>query len=131
MSSISYTYLDDLMMTKDDEVFFKQLGKRIAHLRKEIGLTQVQLAEMLEISQQHMASFEAGRRKVPSADIPVLAQLFGTTTDTLLGIVDKPAKRGPASTLQRQIEQISLMPKSKQKFISEMLEALIKQQQSA
>jgi len=35
------------------------------------------------------------------------------------------------STLQRQIEQIGLMPRSKQKFITEMLEALIKQQQAS
>jgi hypothetical protein len=40
-------------------------------------------------------------------------------------------ERGPASILQRQIEQIGLMPRAKQKVISEMLAALIKQQQSA
>jgi len=38
---------------------------------------------------------------------------------------------GPASILQRQIEQIGLMLRAKQKFITEMLDALIKQQQSA
>lgn len=118
-------------MTKDDEAFFKELGKRIATLRKEAGMTQVQLAEILKISQQHMASFEAGRRKVSSSDIPVLAQLFGVSTDKMLGIQEAPSKRGPASRLQRQIEQVALLPKSKQKFISEMLEAIIKQQQSA
>ncbi len=130
MDSISYTYLDHLM-TKDDEVFFKQLGQRIAAYRKELGLTQVQLAEILDISQQHMASFEAGRRKVSSSDIPVLAKLFGTSSDELLGIQDKPSKRGPASKLQRQVEQVALLPKGKQKFITDMLDALIKQQQSA
>ncbi|MFL0809358.1 MAG: helix-turn-helix domain-containing protein [Agarilytica sp.] len=118
-------------MTKDDEIFFKQLGQRIALQRKELGLTQVQLAEILEISQQHMASFEAGRRKVSSSDIPVLAKLFGVSTDELLGIQDKPSKRGPASKLQRQMDQVNMLPKNKQKFISDMLEALIKQQQSA
>ncbi len=130
MNSISYAYLDNLM-TNDDEVFFKQLGKRIASLRKDLGLTQVQMAEILNISQQHMAAFEAGRRKVPSVDIPTLAKLFGISTDELLGVTKTPIKRGPASTLQRQMEQVSAMPKSKQKFITEMLEALIKQQQSA
>ena len=130
MDSISYAYLDELM-SKNDEVFFKQLGKRIATLRKDIGMTQVQLAEILNISQQHMASFEAGRRKVSSADIPVLAKLFGVSTDELLGIEDKPAKRGPTSKLQRQIEQVNMLPKSKQKFITEMLDALIKQQQAS
>lgn len=91
----------------------------------------MQLAEILSISQQHMAAFEAGRRKVPSSDIPMLAKLFGVSTDELLGIKEMPAKRGPASVLQRQIEQIAHMPRSRQKFISEMLDALIKQQQAS
>lgn len=130
MGHISYSYVDE-QMTKDDEVFFKQLGKRIATLRKDIGMTQIQLAELLGISQQHMASFEAGRRKVSSSDIPVLAQLFGLSTDELLGMQIKPNKRGPTPKIQRQVEQIALLPKGKQKFISEMLEALIKQQQAS
>lgn len=44
----------------------------------------------------------------------------------LTGVVQQPVKRGPASTLQRQMEQIDQMPRGKQKFISEMLDALIK-----
>ena len=130
MSQISYSYLDE-QMTRDDELFFKKLGKSIAAFRKELGMTQTQLAEVLNISQQHMASFEAGRRKLSSSDVPVLAQLFGISTDELLGVADKPAKPGPTSKIQRQVEQINSLPKSKQKFISEMLEALIKQQQAS
>ena len=52
MDSIIYDYLDTIV-TKDDEVFFKQIGKNIAELRKEIGLTQMQLAEILDISQHN------------------------------------------------------------------------------
>lgn len=74
---------------------------------------------------------EVGRRKLPASAIPTLVHLFGLTSDELLGLQDKPTKRGPASMLQRQIEQVGLMPRTKQKFISEMLDALIKQQQSA
>jgi len=53
--------------------------------------------------------------------------------DELIGNDDKKDrnKRGPVSKLQRQIEQITLMPRTKQKFISEMLEAMIQQQRSA
>lgn len=42
-----------------------------------------------------------------------------------------PMKRGPKSKLEQQIEQVSQMPRSKQKFISEMLDALISQQQDS
>lgn len=117
-------------MTQDDKVFFKQLGKRIAELRKELGLTQVQLAESLQISQQLIAAYECGSRKVPTSMLPTLAKLFAVSLEQLIG-VEKPTKRGPASVLQRQVEQINLMPKSKQKFILEMLDALIKQQQAS
>ena len=118
-------------MTKDDEVFFKQLGSRVAYFRKEAGMTQTQLASILGVSQQHMASFEVGRRKLPASAIPTLAQLFATTADELVDIQKPPQKRGPASTLQRQIEQIALMPKAQQKMIVQMLDAMIKQQQLA
>ena len=53
------------LMTPDDKRFFKELGGRIAVLRKENRLTQQQLAEMLGISQQTMAHYEVGRLRVP------------------------------------------------------------------
>ena len=102
-----------------------------AELRKELGWTQTQLAEHLKISQQLIAAYEAGSRKVQASMLPTLAKLFAVPLEQLIGMQALPNKRGPASTLQMQMEQIHSMPKSKQKFITEMLDALIKQQQSA
>jgi transcriptional regulator with XRE-family HTH domain len=130
MPTITYSLLDD-QMTQDDKVFFKKLGKRVATLRKELGITQTQLAETLAISQQLIAAYEAGARKIPVSMLPRLAQLFSVSLEVLVGTEKMPIKRGPASILQRQIEQVGLMPRTKQKFITEMLEALIKQQQAA
>ena len=130
MPDITYSLLDE-QMTQDDKDFFKLLGKRTAKLRKEMGLTQVQLAEALGISQQLMAAYEAGARKTPASMIPKLAKIFAVPLEQLMGMEQLPAKRGPVSTLQQQIEQITLMPRAKQKFIIEMLDALIQQQRSA
>ena len=118
-------------MNQDDKAFFKTLGKQVTELRKEQGWTQAQLAEVLGISQQMIAAYEAGSRKIPAAMLPILAKLFAVSLEQLMGMETLPAKRGPASILQRQIEQIGLMPRAKQKFITEMLEALIKQQQAS
>jgi transcriptional regulator with XRE-family HTH domain len=114
-------------MTEDDKTFFQALGQQIANLRKEHNMTQGHLAEYLGISQQHMASFEKGIRKVPASMLPTLAQLFGVSVDKLIGLKDTAAKRGPMPKLQRQIEQVALLPKAKQKFVSEMLETVIQQ----
>ncbi len=130
MVSISYSFMD-ARMTQNDKVFFEQLGKRVAALRKETNITQVQLAQMLEVSQQMVAAYEAGTRKIPASTLPLLAKMFAVSLEELTGLEKLPAKRGPASILQRQIEQIGLMPRTKQKFIIEMLDALIQQQQSA
>lgn len=130
MSTITFSLLDE-QMTQNDKAFFKQLGKRVAGLRKELGMTQAQLAESLGISQQLIAAYETGSRKIPASMLPTLAKLFAVSLEQLAGMETLPAKRGPASMLQRQIEQIGLMPRAKQKFITEMLEALIKQQQAS
>ncbi len=107
---------------------FVKLGQRVATLRNEQDLTQLQLAELLGISQQHLASFEVGRRKIPANLLPRLAQLYGITVDALLGATDKKLqKRGPASKLQMQVEQISRLPKSKQRFVMEMLDTVLQQ----
>ncbi|WP_299945287.1 helix-turn-helix transcriptional regulator [uncultured Microbulbifer sp.] len=120
-------------MTPEDKQFYRALGQRISQYRKDQGLTQVQLAEILGIAQQTMAHYEGGNLRVAVSLLRPLATTLGASFEELIegsaSAVKK--KRGPASTLQRQIEQIGLMPRSKQRFISEMLEALIKQQQAS
>jgi hypothetical protein len=39
-----------------------------------------------------------------------------------------PAKRGPAPKLQQQIERIQKLPKSRQRFVMEMLDTVLAQQ---
>lgn len=128
MSSITKHYI--FTMTKKDIIFFKELGTRIRAYRKELGFTQLQLAKILGISQQHMGSFENGIRKIPASMLPTLTELFGISLETLYGQEekDKPAKRGPTPKLLQQVEQLASLPKSKQKFVMEMLDTVIRQQ---
>lgn len=127
MSILTFSFLDELM-TQDDKAFFQTLGKQVADLRKEMGMTQTQLAETLGISQQLIAAYEAGSRKIPASMLPTLAKLFAVPMDELVGIKEAPTKRGPAPRLQQQMEQIAQMPKAKQKLAMDMLEAIIQQQ---
>ena len=114
-------------MTEDDNAFFQALGQTIATLRKAQNMTQGQLAEYLGISQQHMASFEKGLRKVPASMLPSLATLFSISVDELIGLKNTAAKRGSMPKLQRQIEQVAQLPRTKQKFVSEMLDTVLQQ----
>jgi len=115
-------------MTQDEKDYFKVLGARVAQLRKEQALTQVQLAEALGISQQMVASYEVGRRRIPVSMLQALAQALSVDIDGLLGDSAKArGKRGPAPVLARHMERISALPKTQQKFVIQVLESVLAQ----
>ena len=45
------------------DIQYHIIGKRIQQRRKELGLKQYELAEQLNISNNHMSSIETGREK--------------------------------------------------------------------
>jgi transcriptional regulator with XRE-family HTH domain len=114
-------------MTQDEKLFFKQLGARIADLRKDQAMTQVQLAESMDVSQQTVASWEVGRRGVPVSALPLLARTLGVSVEALIGEKTAPAKRGPTPKLQQQVERLSRLPQAKQRVVMEMLEGFLNQ----
>ena len=61
------------------------LGKRIAQHRKRLGLTQDALAEKLGITAQAVSKWENDQSCPDITMLPRLAEIFGITTDELLG----------------------------------------------
>ena len=62
------------------------LGKRIVTHRKNLGLTQDALAERLGVTAQAISKWENDQSCPDITMLPKLAEVFGTTTDALLGI---------------------------------------------
>ncbi|MBO5925122.1 MAG: helix-turn-helix transcriptional regulator [Clostridia bacterium] len=63
-------------------------AKRLKELRKEKGLTQQQIADMLNVRQQSYTRYELNTSE-PSYDMLVrIATIFEVSTDYLLGIAD-------------------------------------------
>ncbi len=114
-------------VSPEDKRFFKEMGARIAQLRKEQNLTQQALADELELSQQIIASYEIGRRRIPVSTLPRLARTLGVSIETLIGEEQTPAKRGPTPKLQRHMERISQLPKTQQRFLLQMIETALAQ----
>lgn len=61
------------------------LGKRIVFHRKQLGLTQDQLAEKLGVTAQAVSKWENDQSCPDITMLPILAELFGTSIDELLG----------------------------------------------
>lgn len=61
------------------------IGKRIMENRKRLGLTQDALAEQLGVTAQAVSKWENDQSCPDIATLPKLAEIFGITTDALLG----------------------------------------------
>lgn len=62
--------------------------KRLALLRKEYGMSQAELAEKLGVTQQTISKYENGTREPDSKTLKILATMFNTSIDYLLGNSD-------------------------------------------
>ena len=64
--------------------------ERLTQLRKELGLTQEQLAEKLGMGYTRTAisAWEVGRNEPSNSDTVKIAEFFGVSTDYLLGKTD-------------------------------------------
>jgi transcriptional regulator with XRE-family HTH domain len=81
---------------------FVEMGKRIASRRKNLGLTQNQLAEILEISNNHLSSIENGKQS-PSFEkfIKLCEALETTPNDLVLGCIHtKDVEQNIIDTIQ-------------------------------
>lgn len=118
-----------MAISREERTFFVALGERIARLRKDSHITQVQLAETLDIAQSTVNAYESEQRRVPVSAFPVLPKALGVSLDELLGEETNAVarKRGPTPKLQQQVERLSRLPKTKQRVVMEMLEGLLSQ----
>lgn len=62
------------------------IGSTIKRLRRECDMTQEQLAEYLGITANAVSQWECDKTSPDISQLPILANLFDTTTDYLLGV---------------------------------------------
>ncbi len=71
------------------------LAEKILHLRTELGLSQLELAEKLEVSRQSVSKWETGQ-SVPDLDKLIkLSDLFGVSVDELVREGERPQPPQP------------------------------------
>jgi len=102
-----------------------ECGERLAALRKAAGLSQAQLADAIGIPQRTLSFYERKADHLPSTLVPKLAEVFGVGVDEILGIHRTGSRRGPKTKLERQLDAVRQLPKSKQKFVSEFLDTVL------
>jgi DNA-binding XRE family transcriptional regulator len=66
------------------------MGGRIAALRKEKGMTQLELARRMNVTDKAVSKWERDKAAPDVYSLPRLAELLGVTPDTLLTAVPAP-----------------------------------------
>lgn len=77
----------------------ESIGKRIRRLRKEAGMTQEELAQAVGVSPQAVSKWENEYTCPDISILPVLAEVFGISTDELLG--KEPGATATAEVTER------------------------------
>ena len=70
-----------------------EFDRRIKSLRKSRNITQEQLAGYLDVSPQAVSRWETGASCPDISLLPQIAELFGITTDELLGVNEAEKRR--------------------------------------
>lgn len=66
------------------------VGEKIKNLRKEKGLTQSDLARLMNVSKSTIAMYETNKNYPNLIMVKQLCQILETTGDYLIGLVDNP-----------------------------------------
>lgn len=106
----------------------ESMGERLARLRKARGLTQIEFAARIGITQSLLSAYECNRLKL-SAEMAIhFAQALKVSADELLGL--KTAKsngEGPLSLkLTRRMQRIDQLPASEQQLLLKTIDRLLK-----
>lgn len=80
------------------------IGQRIKKLRRERDITQEQLAEYLNLSPSAISQWECDRVMPDISQLPLLANLFEVSADTLLGINVEQKSQKIAQIKQSSLE---------------------------
>jgi len=73
-----------IKISKEDDVFLKALGKRIRDVRKEKGLTQVELGDLIDMEKPNMNRLEKGGTNPTVLTLKKISTALGITLDYLL-----------------------------------------------
>lgn len=105
----------------------KEIGARIAELRKFKGLTQKTLAEKIGVTRTMVTDYECGRVRLYDEILARIAVILECSTDTILGL--KSASKtniAPQLKFTRRIKELEQLPEIRQKAILKTLDDLIR-----
>ncbi len=107
----------------------RRIGEHIAKLRKERGITQVEMAERLGLSQSIVSKYEVGELRLHAELILRLAEVFRVSTDELLGVKSASATTAveggrTEQRLMKKLRQVAQLPERDQRAVLRLINSV-------
>lgn len=99
-----------------------EFSERLKKLRKDAGLTQVDVAEKLGISQPAYASWERGIKKPTQDNLVKIAQVLNVSVDYLVGNLEEKSDALDNIELLFRMNSKGLTEEEKETFKKELIE---------
>jgi len=101
-----------------DEEREETIGQRLARLRRERGLTQVDLAQRLGVAQPVVSDYERGELRLHGELIIKLSDILGVSSEEILGLKKTPSNGTLRNRrLLRRLQQIDRLPRRDQQAL--------------
>lgn len=104
-------------------------GERLTTLRKNVGLTQQELADEIGVSRRAIAHYETTDDvRIAVTLIPKLAKTLGIKVDTLIGLDKvKSGQNGAAhkNRLWRRLQKLQNLPSQKRRQVINLIDAFL------
>ena len=117
--------LEALLARKNQNEKEETIGQRMARLRRERGITQVELAEILGIAQPMVSAYENGGLRLHGELIVELTKILDVSADQLLGLKETKNGTAPNGRLLRKLKQLELLPRRDQQALMRTIEAFL------
>lgn len=110
------------------EIDYKRVGQRIRQARQRAGLTQAELGEAVDCSNNHISHIESGQTKVSLTLLLRLAYALDTSLDFFL--LDTPYARREALLAGELAQKLARCDKPTLLAVGRVVDVLLEQQQA-
>lgn len=109
-----------------ESVSLKQVGARLARLRKKAGLTQSRVAESLGLSTETVSRLERGAQWMEFRTLQGLARLYGVTPSELLSVLAEGETSAHQAALLELLETLRPLPTQDVLLVRELARILFR-----
>jgi transcriptional regulator with XRE-family HTH domain len=107
----------------------KDLGSRLRAFRQQRGITQVELALAMRLTQSNISAIERGARGITIHQVVELARILRVSADEILGLSGTPGSKDTRSPKDRRflrrLQLIERLPKRDQQALLRTIDAFL------